>query len=89
MDLREKIERALARRIQIDELYLEDEDGISGYIVSSQFRGVDFLDRQEQIDIALRDPADGLSREEYRQVLAIAALTPEEKIAHAAHDSTW
>jgi acid stress-induced BolA-like protein IbaG/YrbA len=55
---------------------LEDDDGISGFVVSRQFEGMSTLDRQGKIDKALQKAS--LTQEERRHVLMIAGLTPEE-----------
>ena len=78
MELRKKVEEALRRHVNSDNIYLEDDDGISGWIVSPQFQGLSSLDRQKLIDKILRDPSVKLSRAELRRILAIAPLTPAE-----------
>ena len=78
MDLKEKIRRALGRSIRLDDVHLEDDDGITGYVVSPDFRGLSALDRHELMDKALRDRGAELSRAELRRVLMIAAVTPVE-----------
>jgi acid stress-induced BolA-like protein IbaG/YrbA len=81
VDLLEKVKAALEQYFQPDLLKLEDDDGISGYVVAQQFRGMSSLDRQTLIDQALRRSKEPLSREENRRVIAIAGLSPEEAIA--------
>lgn len=81
MDLLEKVKAALERYFQPELLKLEDDDGISGYVVAQQFRGMSSLDRQTAIDQALRKSEEPLSREENRRVIAIAGLSPEEAVA--------
>jgi acid stress-induced BolA-like protein IbaG/YrbA len=61
-----------------EEIRLEEDDGISGYVISRKFRGLEAIDRQGMIYDALHDPAVDLQPEEMRQIPAIAALTPEE-----------
>jgi acid stress-induced BolA-like protein IbaG/YrbA len=78
MDLRFKIEKALREALKIDYVRLEDDDGIAGFVVSPQFKGVSSLDRQQRIDDALNKAADPLSLEERRRVFMIAGLTPAE-----------
>jgi hypothetical protein len=78
MVLEEKVTKALHRSIQDARVFLIDNDGISGFVVSTHFRGMPAIDRQTVIDKALRDPAVKLSKGELRRVLAIAALTPAE-----------
>jgi hypothetical protein len=76
MDLKDRIMSALRPALQADYVRLEDDDGISGFVVSSRFKGMSSLDRQEQIDKVLKN--SDLTREERRRVLMIAGLTPEE-----------
>jgi hypothetical protein len=78
VDLKEKVAEALRLSLRTDRIQLEDDDGISGFVVSPQFRGLSALDRQMLIHKALRSPSVKFSRAELRQVLAIAALTPVE-----------
>jgi stress-induced morphogen len=78
MDLKEKIENALKGAITAARIRLQDDDGISGFVVSSDFRGMTALDRQTLIEKALRRSAAKLTKPELRQILAIAALTPAE-----------
>jgi hypothetical protein len=78
MDIKEKIEEALRRSFRPDVLRLEDDGGISGFVVSSEFRGMAAIDRQTLLHRVLRDPPVKLSRAELRRVLGIAALTPAE-----------
>ncbi|MEX2120405.1 MAG: hypothetical protein WD847_12485 [Pirellulales bacterium] len=78
MDVKEKIIKALAKSLRIDYIRLEDDDGISGYVVSSQFKDMPTLARQELIDDALGNAPDPLAPDERRQVLMIAGLTPIE-----------
>jgi stress-induced morphogen len=78
MDLKEKVEKALRRHFQVERMKLVDNDGISGFVVSPDFKGVATLDRQHRIARALLDPSVGLTRREQRRVLIIAPLTPVE-----------
>lgn len=71
MGTREKIATTLVNKLGAEYVRLEDGDGISGFVVSSRFRGMPALDRQELIE-------DSLTPEQRRQVLMIAAVTPEE-----------
>ncbi|HEV3004289.1 MAG TPA: hypothetical protein VGX78_07490 [Pirellulales bacterium] len=84
MDLRTKVERSLRRAFKPSRLDLDDEDGISGYVVSEEFRGVEPFDRQTMIDKALRSAPGPLTARELRRVIAVAALTPEEYVAYSA-----
>lgn len=76
MDLKDKIVKALFQELTPEYIRLEDDDGISGFVVSLQFENTTSLDRQEKIDEALNRAA--LTAEERRQVLMIAGLTPPE-----------
>jgi hypothetical protein len=78
MDIDDKILKALSRYLPVEHLRLQEEDGISGFVVSSEFQGMSSLDRQELIDKALNEGSDALTPEERRRVLMIAALTPVE-----------
>jgi len=78
MDFKEKVSEALRRSIHPVRIELEDDDGISGYVVADDFRGLSSLDRQTLIDKALRDSSAELSKADLRRILMIAALTPAE-----------
>ena len=78
MDLKDKIVNALRDQFKVDYVRLEDDGGISGFVVSPQFKGVSTLDRQGRIDEALSKAADPLSPDERRRVVMIAGLTPAE-----------
>jgi acid stress-induced BolA-like protein IbaG/YrbA len=78
MDLKEKVEDALKRCIQADHIQLEDDDGIFGFVVSREFRGMSAIDRQTLVYDALHNSPVKFSKRELRRVLAIAALTPAE-----------
>jgi hypothetical protein len=78
MDIEEKIITAFSQDLTPEYVRLEDDDGISGFVVSRQFKGVSALDRQGLIESALNNAPEPLTRAERRRVLMIAALTPEE-----------
>ena len=78
MDLKEKVTDALRRYFRPEHVQLEDDDGISGFVVSSQFQKLPALERQGLISNALRDSANKFTKAELRQVLVIAGLTPVE-----------
>ncbi len=78
MELREKVLTILRKALEVRHARLEDDDGITGFVVSPQFQGMTSLDRQELIDDAFRRATDLLASEERRQILMIAALTPAE-----------
>ena len=78
MGLTEKVTDALQKSLGADYIRLDNDDGISGFVVSRQFEKVSMLDRQQLIDEALRNAAEPLSAEEQRKILMIAGLTPLE-----------
>ena len=75
MDLADKIVNALRESMTVEYIRLDTDDDISGFVVSPRFRDLDSLDRQTLIDSVLDK---SLSPQEHRQVLMIAAVTPEE-----------
>lgn len=74
----DKIENALRESLGGAYIRLEDDDGISGFVVSAQFEGMSTLDRQKLIDDALGAASVSLAPEERHRVLMIAGLTPLE-----------
>lgn len=78
MDIRDKIITALREFMEVDYVRLEDDDGISGFVVSPQFQRMAMLDRQGLIDHALSNASIPLNPKEKRRVLMIAGLTPLE-----------
>ena len=84
MDLKKNIANALSQSLQDAYVRLEDDDGISGFVVSSRFKGMSSLDRQKLINDILDHAPDPLSKEERRRVLMIAVLTPVEHDAVGA-----
>jgi len=74
MVVKKKVMAALRETLKADYIWLEENDGVSGYVVSRLFEDKTSLDRQGMIDDALRE----LTPEEHRQVLMIAGLTPIE-----------
>jgi len=76
MDLKDKIMKALFQSFEPEFMRIEDDDGISGFVVSRSFRGISSLDRQGRIEKTLQKTP--LAREERRRILMIAGLTPEE-----------
>ena len=78
MGLREKVIDALRQPLNAEYIRLEDDDGLSGFVVSRQFDKMSSLDRQELIDAALDKAPEPLTVEERRQVLIIAGLAPGE-----------
>ncbi len=78
MDIKERVEIALSHFLGDAYVRLEDEDGISGFVVSSRFQGVPTLDRQNLIDNAISEAEPPFAPEEKRHVVMIAALSPSE-----------
>jgi hypothetical protein len=78
VDIRKKIANALSQSLEDAYIRLEDDEGISGFVVSPGFKGMSSLDRQRLIDDILDKAPDPFSKEERRRVLMIAALTPVE-----------
>jgi hypothetical protein len=78
VDIKNKVSTALSQSLTPDYIQLEDDDGISGFVVSTRFKQMPALDRQMLIDNALRGSAIKFTKAELRQVLAIAGLTPAE-----------
>ncbi len=87
MDTKDKLTLALMELLKCEYLRLEDEDGISGFVVSSLFEGMSHLDRQMRIDEAIRKSPNPLTAKECRNVLMIAGLTPDEYSTVGAHPS--
>jgi acid stress-induced BolA-like protein IbaG/YrbA len=84
VEIKKKIAKALSQSLKDAYVRLEDDDGISGFVVSPHFKGMTSLDRQKLIDDILDHAPDPLSKEERRRVLMIAALTPVEHDAVGA-----
>jgi hypothetical protein len=81
MDLVERLRAILTRYFPPpDRVSLEDDDGIIGSVVSSQFEDVEMMDRINMIWDRL-DPV--LTPEERRRVVLIVAATPEEEAAYS------
>jgi hypothetical protein len=78
MDVKDKITSALIHSFDDSYIRLEDDDGISGFVVSPRFEGRTSLDRQDLIEDALKKSPDPLTQEELRRVLMIAGLTPAD-----------
>jgi hypothetical protein len=76
MDLKDKIIEAVSRDLAPEYVRLEDDDGISGFVVSRLFKGMSSWDRQGKIEETLQKAS--LASEERRRILMIAGLTPEE-----------
>lgn len=84
MNLREKVTRILQEAFQPEQVVLEDDEaGMTGYLISTRFSGMNSIDRQGLIYDALRAKEAKLSKAELRRILAIAPVTPEEYALHA------
>ena len=83
MDVLKKVKTALNRHFKPEMLDLQDDDGIVGIIVSEDFRGVESVDRQTMIQQALRKSVTPLTKSDWRRILIIAPMTPEEYVAYA------
>ncbi|HEX7448886.1 MAG TPA: hypothetical protein VF306_15135 [Pirellulales bacterium] len=84
MDLVEKVAHILEGSFAVEDIKLEDDGGVIGYVVSNDFHGLEFMDRQMKIHKALRAGPTPLTAAELRRVAAIAALTPEEFLVWSA-----
>lgn len=78
MDIKEKVEKALMDSFEDAYVLLDDDDGISGLVVSPRFKGLTAMDRQELIGNVLDGAPAPLTARERRRVLMIAGLTPVE-----------
>ena len=76
MVLTDKIISALRRPLKAEYIHLDDDDGISGFVVSREFEKLSMLDRQRLIDDALSNASASLSKDEQRRILMIAGVTP-------------
>ena len=85
MEVKDKIINALRKPLNAAYIRLEDDDGISGFVVSTRFDGMSTLDRQGLIEDTLSKASASLSPEEKRRVLMIAGLTPVEYDAVGAN----
>jgi hypothetical protein len=78
MELYDKVVNALQGPLDAEHIRLDEDDGVSGFVVSRRFEQMSELDRQRLIDDALRNAQVPLSSDEQRQILMIAGLTPSE-----------
>ncbi len=78
MGIKKKIARALNQALDDVYVQLDDTDRITGFVVSSRFKGMGALDRQELVDDILNSPAAGLTAKERDRILMIAAVAPVE-----------
>lgn len=78
MEICDKLLSALSRAMPVEYARLDDDDGVSGFVVSPAFDGLSTWDRQKLIEEALAKANPPLARAEQRHVLIIAGLTPAE-----------
>lgn len=74
----DKVSAALKKALNSAYIHLEIDGGVSGFVVSSSFKGKSSLDRQNMIEQALAKADSALAPEEQREIVMIAAMTPEE-----------
>jgi stress-induced morphogen len=81
MGLKEKVKKILTDSFpDADKVVLDDVDGVSGYVTSRRFKGLEMIDRINMI----WDVLDAkLTKEERKDVFSIVPVTPEEEIAHS------
>lgn len=84
MEIREKIEQALNKHLDRPYISLDDDNGITGFVVSRTFEEKSSLDRQKLIDFALSHAPEPLLAKERKRVLMIAGITPAESDAIGA-----
>jgi acid stress-induced BolA-like protein IbaG/YrbA len=87
VDVLKKVKTALNRHFKPELLDLHDDDGIVGVIVSDDFRGVESIDRQTMIQQALQKSTTPLTKADWRRILIIAPMTPEEFVAYAPRNA--
>jgi hypothetical protein len=78
VDIKAKIMKALSQSLEDAYVRLEEDGGVSGFVVSPRFQGMASVDRQGLIEEALSNGPSPLTAEERRRVLMIAGLTPLE-----------
>jgi hypothetical protein len=79
-----KLEKLLTKRFPAPaSVKLEDHDGIIGVITSTEFSGVETIDRQNLIGEVVETK---LSPEERRQVQVIVGVTPDEGTGYLASE---
>ncbi len=76
MDFKDKVIKALSQALKPEFVRLDDDEGISGFVVARSFEGMTTVDRQGKIEDVLQSAP--LAQEERRRIVMIAGLTPEE-----------
>lgn len=84
MDVKDKLIEAFQAALAVHYIRIEEDDGLSGFVVSPQFDGMSTLDRQSIIEAAIDNAPHPLTKVEKRQILMIAGLTPAESDAVGA-----
>ena len=81
MEVIERLRALLTDRFPApDKVELDDEEGIHGAIISTQFEGMETIDR---INLIWDLIDQSLTTEERRHIQMIIPVTPEEAIAHS------
>lgn len=81
MELTEKIAGILQSSFNAEDVRVSDDEGITGFVISTAFQNLSSLDRQKLINGKLRAKEGGLLPRELRRVLLISPLTPLEAAA--------
>ena len=78
MEVKDEIVNVLQKTLRAEYIRLDDDDGISGFIVSRDFEGMPTLERQQLIDKMLHDFKKTQVNEGQSPILMIAGITPSE-----------
>jgi hypothetical protein len=85
MALIRKLKRILSEQFPPPSKFsIKDKKGIFGIVTSRRFQNMDTMDRQDFLEDVL--VKQGLTPDELKQILIIAAVTPEEEAARAEMD---
>ena len=87
MALKKKLEAALKHMLAPDLIDLVDDDGVTGYVVSSKFQRMNALNRQKLVQKSLCGAPRPLLPAELRRVLLIVPLTPAEARSYGLIDA--
>ncbi len=80
--LRRRLENVLTQRFPLPAtVRLEDQDGIIGVVTSSEFAGMETIDRQNLIGEIVEAHLEPLER---RRVQVIVGITPDEETGYLA-----
>ncbi len=80
MDLKDKILEALSRALKPEYSRLDDDDGISGIVVSRAFEGMSTLDRQGRIGVFMSFRAKGSKQNPLTKEKALQILKKDQYI---------